>query len=61
MALPSLPGGTASKVADLYEAAWTVNSVLDLLTNDIDELHLESQGEDGLGVEFWPGPVVRRT
>ena len=52
MALPSLPGGTASKVAGLYEAAWTASSVLDLLAHDIDELRLESQGEDGLGVEF---------
>ena len=53
MALPSLPGGTASKVADRYEAAWTVDSLLDLLAGDIDELYLEPQGEDGLGVEFY--------
>ena len=53
MALPSLSGGTASKVADLYEAAWTANSLLDLLAGDFDELHLEPQSEDGLGVEFY--------
>lgn len=52
-ALPSLPGGTASKVADLYEAAWTVHSLLDLLDGKIHELHLEPQSEDGLGVEFY--------
>ena len=53
MALPSLPGGTASKVADLYEAAWTVDRLLDLLAGEITELHLEPPGEDGLGVEFY--------
>ncbi len=53
MALPSLPGGTASKVADLYEAAWTVDRLLDLLADEITELHLEPAGEDGLGVEFY--------
>ena len=53
MALPSLPGGAASKIADLYEAVWTVDSLLDLLAGDIIELHLEPQGEDGLGVEFY--------
>ena len=53
MALPSLPGGTASKVADMYEAAWTVDSVLDLLDGTIGALHLEPQSEDGLGVEFY--------
>ena len=53
MALPSLPGGTGSKVADLYEAAWTVDRLLDLLADEITELHLEPPGEDGLGVEFY--------
>ncbi len=53
MALPSLPGGTASKVADLYEAAWTVDRLLDLLAGEITALHLEPPGEDGLGVEFY--------
>ena len=52
VALPSLPGGAAAKVADLYEAAWTADTVLDLLTGEITELHLEEQTEDGLGVEF---------
>ena len=52
-ALPSFLGGTAAKVADLYEAAWTVNSLLDLLAGRIRELHLEPQGADGLGVEFY--------
>ncbi|MDE2932735.1 MAG: hypothetical protein OXS47_02555 [Chloroflexota bacterium] len=53
MAYPSLPGGTADKVANLYEEAWTVDSLLDLIAGDIEELHLEPQGEDGLGVEFY--------
>ena len=53
MALPSLPGGKASKVADLYEAAWTVDSLLGLLAGDIVELHLEPQDQDGLGAEFY--------
>ena len=52
-ALPSFLGGTAAKVADLYEAAWTVNSLLDLLAGRIRWLHLEPQGADGLGVEFY--------
>ena len=53
MALPSLPGGTAAKVADLYEAAWTVDRLLDLLAGEITEIYLEPQGGDGLGVEFY--------
>ena len=53
MALPSLPGGAASKIADLYEATWTVGSVLDVLEGTIDALHLEPQGEEGQGVEFY--------
>ena len=52
-ALPSFPGGSAAKVADLYEAAWTVNSLLDLLAGRIREVHLEPQSTDGLGVEFY--------
>ena len=52
-ALPSFLGGTAAKVADLYEAAWTVNSLLDLLAGRIREMHLEPRGADGLGVEFY--------
>lgn len=52
-ALPSLPGGSASKVADLYELTWTVASLLDLLDGTIQELHLEPRTEDGLGVEFY--------
>ncbi len=53
MALPSFPGGTASKVADLYEVAWTVDSLLDLVAREVDELHLEPHSEDGLGIEFF--------
>lgn len=53
MALPSFPGGPASKVADLYEAAWTVDRLLDLLAGDITKIHLEPQGPDSLGVEFY--------
>ena len=53
MALPSLPGGTAAKVADLYEAAWTVDRLLDLLAGETTEIHLEPQGGDGRGVEFY--------
>ncbi len=55
MPSPSLPGGTAAKVADRYEVAWTVNSLLDLIAGEIDELHLEQQSKDGLGVEFCRG------
>ena len=53
MALPSLLGGAASKVADMYEATWTVGTVLDLLEGTIDTLHLEPQSDDGRGVEFY--------
>ena len=53
MALASFSGGTASKIADLYEAVWTANALLDLLAGDSHELHLEPQSEDGLGVEFY--------
>ena len=53
MALPSNPGGSAAKVADLYEAAWTVDSLLDLIAGKVTEIRLEPQGVDGLGVEFY--------
>ena len=37
----------------MYEATWTVESVLDLLEGTVDTLHLEPQGEDSRGVEFY--------
>ena len=49
---PSFRGGAASKTADLYERAWTVQSLLDLLSGEVTQLRLEEQGPDGLGVEF---------
>ena len=49
---PSLRGGTAAKVGDLYERAWTVRSLLDLLSGEVVELRLEEQGAVGIGVEF---------
>ena len=51
-AFPSLPGGAASKTADLYERAWTVQSLLDLLSGEVTQIRLEEQRPDGLGVEF---------
>lgn len=51
-ALPSLPGGPAAKVADLYERAWTVQTMLDLLSGEVVEVRLEEPGTAGLGVEF---------
>ena len=51
-AFPSFRGGSAAKTADLYERAWTVRSLLDLLSGEVVELRLEEQGADGLGVEF---------
>lgn len=51
-AFPSPRGGAASKVADLYERAWTVRSLLDLLSGHLTEIQLERQGPEGLGVEF---------
>ena len=51
-AFPSFRGGSAAKNADLYERAWTVRSLLDLLSGEVVELRLEEQGADGLGVEF---------
>ena len=53
MALPSFRGGTAAKVGDLYEAAWTADSLLDLIAGRVVEISLEPQDEDGRGVEFW--------
>ena len=52
MPSPSLPGGTAAKVSNQYEVAWTVDSLLDLIGGEVDALHLEQQSEEGLGVEF---------
>lgn len=51
-AFPGLRGGAASKTADLYERAWTVQSLLDLISGEVTQLRLEEQGPDGLGVEF---------
>lgn len=51
-ALPTLPGGPAAKIGDLYERAWTVQSLLDLLSGKVVEVRLEQHGPDGLGVEF---------
>ena len=34
MALPSYPGGSSAKVADLYEAAWTADSLFDLIAGN---------------------------
>ena len=51
-ALPSLPGGPAGKIGDLYERAWTVQTLLDLLAGKAVEVRLEEPGLGGLGVEF---------
>ncbi len=51
-AFASLAGGPAAKIADLFERAWTVGSLLDLISGEIVELRLEEQDPDGLGVEF---------
>ncbi len=51
-ALPSLAGGPAAKVGDLYERAWTARTLLDLLSGEVVEVRLEERGPDGLGVEF---------
>ena len=59
-ALPSLPGGTASKVADLYEAAWTVDRLLDLLAGEITELHLEPRAVPPAGPRADGGRPLRR-
>ena len=53
MALPSLSGGSAAKVGDLYEQAWTVDSLLDVIAGKVTEIRLEPRGDDGLGVEFY--------
>ena len=51
-AFPSFSGGSAAKVAELYERAWTVRSLLDVVSGEIAELRLEQRGAEGLGVEF---------
>ncbi len=53
MATPSYPGGSADKAGNQYEADWTVHSVLDLIAGDVEEIHFEPLGPDGLGVEFY--------
>ncbi len=53
MSLASFPGGSAAKVADLYEAAWTADSLLDLISGRVVEIRFEPQGPDGQGVEFY--------
>ena len=51
-AFPSPVGGAASKVAHLYERAWTVRSMLDLLSGTVTEIQLERLAPEGLGVEY---------
>lgn len=53
MALVALHGGGAAKVSDIYENAWTLYSMLDLLAGRAAAIKLEPPGSAGHGFEFF--------
>lgn len=46
-------GGEAGKLGDRYEAIWTVDNLLDLITGDAVAMTVEPFGADAIGIEFW--------
>lgn len=46
------PGGESAKVGDQYEAAWTVDAVLDVFEGRFKSITVEAFGEASVGVEF---------
>lgn len=53
MSLVALHGGGASKVSSLYEEAWTLYSMLELLAGLATAIKLEPPGSAGHGFEFF--------
>jgi hypothetical protein len=53
VALVALHGGGAAKVSDIYENAWTLYSMLDLLAGRAAAIKLEPPGSAGHGFEFF--------
>ena len=53
MTLVALHGGGAAKVSDIYEEAWTLYSMLDLLAGIATAIKLEPPGTAGHGFEFF--------
>lgn len=48
----ALPGGSADKIGNRFEAWWTVHQIALLLDEKIDSIWLEPLGDDSKGVEF---------
>jgi hypothetical protein len=48
-----LPGGAADKIGNRYEGLWTVNCLIDVLSEKADSIKLEPPGEERKGIEFW--------
>ena len=51
--MSALSGGAAPKLADRYEAWWTLLRVADVLNGKADRLRLEPPAAAGAGIEFW--------
>lgn len=51
--MPALPGGSADKLGNQYEAWWTLLRIGDLLTGRAARIRLEPPAPEGTGVEFW--------
>ena len=48
-----LPGGAADKIGNRFEGYWTVDRILDILTEKLDSIRLEPVGTEGKGIEFF--------
>ena len=48
----SRPGGESGKLGDRYEAIWTADNLLDLVTGFAVAITVEPFGKDALGIEF---------
>lgn len=51
--MSGLPGGSADKLGNRYEAWWTIYRIADLLTGHASRMRLEPPGRAGRGIEFW--------
>jgi hypothetical protein len=48
-----LPGGATDKFGNRYEGLWTVQCMIDVISERVDSIRLEPPGAEGEGIEFW--------
>src|SRR5712691_9249246 len=58
--MSALPGGSADKLGNEYEAWWTLLRVGDVLAGRASRIRVEPPGPAGKGVEFWADEGGRR-